>query len=146
METKITNKGPGDNAAAIELLQMQVDELKAALQAAMSNPAVRASNVMLARESRRLQRQSRAATEVSDSKMVTVRTRGFLEKIVNKKVQRIPTSGRPIAISSTWRSRGIWPDAPSVLQAEDEKGDPVTHTIPRRVYEALKDHLELVPA
>ena len=125
----------------IEALQAQVDRLEKML-AAQNGAAIVASNALLAREARRLRRQDEAAKEVKASKLVKVRVQRLGEKLVDKRVVKIDNS-RPITLSSTWRSRGIWPDAPSVLLPADEKGEPITYKVPERVYEALKDELML---
>lgn len=150
MLTDVKNKGPGssgendtDLRGRVEALQAQVERLENLLEAAAKGSPMTTANAMLAREARRLTRQQTAAREVKDSRKVKVRVQRFSEKLVNKQVIKVPAN-RPVALSSTWRSRGIWPDAPSVLLPENEKGEPITHTVPERVYEALKDELVLV--
>jgi hypothetical protein len=149
MLTNVTNKGPGqapdandDLRAQVTTLQAQVERLENLLATAAKNTPAAMANAVLAREARRLSRQQSAAREVKDCKRVKVRVQRFAEKIVNKRIVKVDNS-RPIALSSTWRNRGIWPDAPSVLEPFDAKGEPITHSVPERVYEALKD--ELVP-
>jgi hypothetical protein len=123
-------------------LQAQVDRLEKLL-AAQNGAALVASNALLARESRRQRLQEQAAKEVKGGKLVNVRVQRFAEKMVDKRVVKVDNS-RPITLSSTWRSRGIWPGAPSALLPADEKGEPLTYKIPERVHDALKDELVLV--
>lgn len=131
--------------AALSAQLERVEKLLGAVQSGSATPSNRMASGILAREARRLERQEKAGKQVAASNSVRVRIERFSEKLVDKRVVKFDTS-RPIALSSTWRTRGIWPDAPNVLQPFDEHGRPIIHELPERVFKALQPEVRLATA
>jgi hypothetical protein len=120
----------------------RLEKLLTSVQTGTATPSNRMASGILAREARRLDRQEKAAKQVADSKPVRVRVQRFSEKLVEKRVVKIDAS-RPIVLSSTWRTRGIWPDAPNVLEPFNKDGKPIIHEMPERVFKALQPEVRL---
>lgn len=135
----------------VELLTEEVTTLRAELESLrrqLAAPGQTATaNPVFAREAHKAERNRKVAKEIAGSKPVRVRIQQFEQQLMGNgpggkaRVVNVDVS-KPIAFSSKWRR--VWADAPMQLQPFDEKGEVIVHTIPQRVYEALKDVLVLV--
>lgn len=129
----------------IESLQAEIKELRAANTALSkqfesyksATPMTKLAAAISAREARRQAKSEQAAEEVAGSKLVPCRVHRQVTRRVNGKTV-VEDLSRPIVISSTWRGRGIWPDAPVELLPYDEHGSAMVYEIPERVFKSLQ--------
>lgn len=131
----------------VELLKERIDKLEKQLDAATQASAMAPSNRLAAgyatRQARREAEAERIADEIAKSKPVRCR----IEKFVDGKGETRVNVAQNIVLSPSWRTRGIWPDAPNELRVREDdvvkdgkliKGQPIVHTLPERVFKALQ--------
>lgn len=132
----------------VELLRERIDKLEKQLEAALQAGATAApSNRLTAAYSTRMARREAEAKRIADEIARSKPVRCRIEKFVDGKGETRVNVAQNIVLSPSWRTRGIWPDAPNELRVREDdvvkdgkliKGQPIIHTLPERVFRALQ--------
>lgn len=135
----------------IEALNARIEALEKKLSEAQHVPSNRLSAAYSTRMARREARAENVAEDLGRGTKVRCR----IERFVPGKGDARVSTAQNIVLSPTWRTRGIWPDAPNELRVKEDdtietkpdgtrvivKGKPIIHELPPRVFKALESEL-----